>query len=123
MAAPSPSIIETRYAQMFPKLDAAELKRLCRFGERRSYAAGEMLARAGEVGPGLFVILSGEVVITESGDFAKGEPIVTHGPGSFSGELAQLSGRPALAHAKAKNAVDVLVIAPDRLRNVMVQEA
>jgi thioredoxin reductase (NADPH) len=123
MAAPSPSIIETRYAQMFPQLEPAELKRLSRFGERRSYAAGEKLATAGEVGPGLFVILTGEVVITQPDDFVHREPIVTHGPGSFSGELAQLSGRPALVDAKAKNAVDVLVIAPDRLRDVMVQEA
>src|SRR4051812_36784651 len=118
MPAPSPSIIETRYAQMFPQLEPAELKRLSRFGERRSYAAGETLATAGEVGPGLFVILSGEVVITQRDDFVRRAPIVTHGPGSFSGELAQLSGRPALVDAKAKGAADVLVIAPDRLRDV-----
>jgi thioredoxin reductase (NADPH) len=123
MAGPSPSILETRRAQVFPTLEPTDLKRLCRFGERRSYGAGEILATAGEVGPGLIVVLSGEVVITQRNEFAHREPIVTHGPGSFSGELAQLSGRPALADAQAKGAVEVLVIAPDRLRDLIVQEA
>src|SRR5439155_17832429 len=51
------------------------------------------------------------------------QPIVTHGPGSFMGELAQLSGRPSLVDAKAVTAVDVLVIPSPRLRDVLVAEA
>jgi thioredoxin reductase (NADPH) len=39
------------------------------------------------------------------------------------GELAQLAGRPALVDAEARGAVEALVIAPHRLRDLMVQEA
>ena len=37
--APRP-IIETRYAQMFPTLEAEEIDRLRRFGEPRTYRRG-----------------------------------------------------------------------------------
>ena len=49
--------------------------------------------------------------------------IVTHGPGSFMGELAQLSGRPALIDAIAKDEVHALIISTDRLRSLLIGEA
>jgi len=123
MAAAPRSIIDTRYDQMFPKLEPADMTRLRRFGELRHFADGEYLVRAGEAGFGMFVVLSGEVVISDRcGDEAQA-PIVTHGPGSFGGELAQLSGRPALVDAQAKGDVEVVMIPPPQLRNVMVEEA
>ena len=64
MALPSKQVIETRYDQMFPTLEAPEIDQLRRFGEKRTYRVGEALATAGEVGPGLVVILSGEVTVT-----------------------------------------------------------
>ena len=99
------------------------MERLCRFGEKRIYGAGEYLAKAGEIGPGMFLMLSGEVVITQRDAFKSHEPIVTHGPGSFAGELAQLSGRPALVDAVARTAVECLVISSHRLSDLLVEEA
>jgi thioredoxin reductase (NADPH) len=121
--ATSPSIIDTRYDQMFPTLEAADIARLRRFGDVRSFADGEYLARGGETGIGMFVVLSGEVVITRHCEFEPHGPIVTHHAGSFGGELAQLTGRPALVDAQAKGAVEVVVIPPRQLRNVLVEEA
>jgi thioredoxin reductase (NADPH) len=46
--------------------------------------------------PGLTVILTGKVDITQHDQSGHREPIVTHGPGAFMGKLAQLAGRPAL---------------------------
>src|SRR5260221_632765 len=51
------------------------------------------------------------------------QPIVTYHAGSFLGELAQLSGRPALVDAQAESAVEALAISPHRLRDLVVQEA
>ena len=39
------------------------------------------------------------------------------------GELAQLSGRPALVDAYAQGPVEALIIAPERLRTLLVAEA
>jgi hypothetical protein len=54
------SIIERRRDQMFPELDPFEIERMRRFGEAPSFAQGEAIFTAGQVGPGLVVILSGE---------------------------------------------------------------
>jgi thioredoxin reductase (NADPH) len=113
-------LIEARHDQMFPVLEPAEVDRLARFGERKSYAAGERIVATGEVPAGAFVILSGVVDVMQGGRL---QPIVTHGPGSFMGELAQLSGRPSLVDAYAREAVEVLVIPSRNLRDLLVEEA
>src|SRR5436309_969351 len=123
MAAPAQSIIDTRRHQMFPALEAAEIERVRRFGKFRSYGAGEALAKVGEVGLGLTIILGGNVDITQHDQSGRRTAIVTHGPGAFMGELAQLAGRPALVDAHAKGSVEALVIAPDQLRALLIAEA
>jgi thioredoxin reductase (NADPH) len=123
MAASTRSIIETRFEQMFPTLEAAEIDRLRHFGETRGYAPKEHLVTSGEPSAGMFVILSGEVAVTQHNLLVHDQPIVTHGPGAFMGELAQLAGRPSLVDAHAKTPVEALVISSRRLRDVMVAEA
>jgi thioredoxin reductase (NADPH) len=123
MSEPKPSIIDTRRAQMFPILADAELERMRRFGEPRSFRAGEALARVGEVGHGMIIILAGEVDVTQHDDSGHGQLIVTHEPGAFMGELAQLAGRPALVDAHARGPVEALIIRPDRLRALLIAEA
>jgi thioredoxin reductase (NADPH) len=117
------SIIDTRDAQRFPTLDRSEIGRLRRFGQMRSFAEGEYLSRTGEIGLGMLVIISGHVAVTQhDGPTGRG-PIVTHGPGAFTGELAQLSGRPSLVDAQAQDPVQALILPPQQLRNVLVEEA
>ena len=118
-----PSIIEQRGEQMLPVLDALEIERVRRFGECRSFATGAALATIGHVSPGLMVILAGHVEVTHRDKSGQRVTIVTHGPGQFLGELAQLAGRPALADATAQEPVQALIIPPDRLRALMVAEA
>jgi thioredoxin reductase (NADPH) len=116
------SILERRSDQMLPKLDPLEIERMRRFGEARNFAQSEMIFTAGQVGPGLVVILSGEVDIVRRGS-SRNSVIVLHGAGQFMGELAQLAGRPSLADAIAKTPVQALIIAPERLRALLIAEA
>ena len=118
-----PSVIETRYAQMFPTLAPAEIARLERFGERRRYAAGERVVTAGELSPGMIVVLSGELAVTQHNVLGHNQLIVTHASGGFMGELAQLANRPALVDAVANTPVEALIIPSARLRDVLVAEA
>ena len=113
----------TRGAQMFPRLAADELARLARFGEPRGFSAGEMLARVGEVGPGLTLIISGEVEVRQHDRAGEDGHIVTHGPGNFMGELAQLSGRPFLVDAVALSDGRAVAIPAERLRALLIAEA
>ena len=105
----SPTLNDRRH-QMFPTLSEADIDRLRRFGEAGSYAAGEHIVKAGDVSPGMIVILSGRVEITQHGGLGRRETIVTHGPGQFMGELAQLSARPSLVDAEALEPVEALVV-------------
>jgi len=126
MAAParsSVSVIETRYEQMFPILQPAEIERLQRFGERRQFAAAERVVTAGEPSPGMIVVLSGELAVMQHNVLGRNQLIVSHGPGGFMGELAQLSGRPSLVDAVATKPVDAVIIPSARLPDVLVAEA
>jgi thioredoxin reductase (NADPH) len=123
MVVPKQSIIDTRHHQMFPVLEPLEIERLRRFGVSRSYAVGEALAKVGSVGHGLIVILSGRVDVTRHDQSDKRARIVSYGRGAFLGELAQLSGRPSLVDAHARETMEALVIAPDKLRALLIAEA
>jgi thioredoxin reductase (NADPH) len=123
MPVPSQSIIDTRSEQMFPTLDAADVERLRRFGVVHSYQSGSALAKVGQVARGLVIVLSGTIEISQPDRGGHRHPIVTHGPGAFMGELAQLAGRPALVDAYAPEPVKALIIAPDRLRALLIAEA
>jgi thioredoxin reductase (NADPH) len=123
MVVPSKSIIDTRHDQMFPNLETSEIERVRRFGEVQSIGTGEALASVGNVGHGLSIILSGEVEVTQHDRSGRGAVIVTHGPGAFLGELAQLAGHPSLVDARARGPVQALIISPDRLRALLIAEA
>lgn len=123
MTSEAQSIIAKRKDQMFPVLDQHEIERVRRFGESRSFEAGDALAETGSVALGLVIILSGHVDITQRDRAGNRTLIVSHGPGAFMGELAQLSGKPSLVDAHAKDHVEALVIVPDKLRSLLIAEA
>jgi thioredoxin reductase (NADPH) len=119
----APSIFETRFDQMFPVLEPAEIERVRRFGAVRSFATGEALEKVGEIGFGLSLILNGRIEALQRDASGREIPIVTLGRGAFLGELAQLAGRPALVDAFAREPVEALIIPPDRLRALFMAEA
>src|SRR5260370_1903497 len=112
MSPPTLSIIDPRRDQMFPVLGPADIERVRRFGKVRSYGAGEPLAKVGEKGHGLTVILAGTVEITQHDASGRREPIVTYGAGAFLGELGQVAGPPALVRAYEPIPVTTLPIPP-----------
>src|SRR5262245_19456246 len=123
MASTARPTFDSRYDQMFPVLEAAEIERLRRFGERRTLRGGERLLVTGQVAPGMFVIERGEVDLSQHSVLGGDQHILTYGPGSFTGELAQLSGHPSLVDARATRPVDAFLIPSRRLRDVLVAEA
>jgi thioredoxin reductase (NADPH) len=128
MEAPVSKLTDSRQHQMYPTLEPDEIERLHRFGEIQTFPDGHLIARVGQAGLGMAILLEGEVEIAQPGiDQATGEKgrtvITIHRPGSFMGELAQLTGRASLVEAKAKGEVKALVFSPERLRAVLVAEA
>ena len=112
-----------RYEQTFPTLTPHEIDRMRRFGELRRYQHGEALFETGKPGPGMFVMLSGNVSISHRDGLGHVTHIIDQGPGQFMAEIGQLSGRVALVDGHAEGEVETLVIPPDRLRALLVAEA
>src|SRR3954453_2820856 len=112
-----------RHEQTFPALTAPEIARMRRFGELRHYSDAEKLFETGKPGPGMFVILSGHVAITQRDGLGHVTPVIDQGPGQFLAELGQLSGRPALVDGRAEGEVETLLLPPERLRALLVAEA
>jgi thioredoxin reductase (NADPH) len=122
-ATKAPAALQSRYDQMFPGLATQEIERLRRFGSIRRYADGERLFKTGDVGRGMFVIISGHVTITQRDGLGHITPVVDQGPGQFLAEVGTLSGRAALVDGHAEGDVEALVITPDDLRRLLVAEA
>src|ERR1700755_2983396 len=112
-----------RPGQTFPTLTEAEIARMRRFGELKSFSDGELMFETGKPGRGMFVVLSGHVAITERDGLGHVTPIVEQGPGQFIAEVGQLSGRVSLVDGRAEGNVEALAIPPDRLRALLVAEA
>src|SRR6476660_1553014 len=112
-----------RLEQTFPALTPQEIARMRRFGEVRNHKDGERLFETGRPGPGMFVVLSGHVAITQRDGLGHVTPVIDQGPGQFLAEIGQLSGRVALVDGHAAGNVETLLIPPERLRALLVAEA
>ena len=123
LTAAIPASIASRRDQAFPTLTEAEITRIERFGSRRRYRGGDRLFAAGERGPGMFVVLSGTVTISQRDGMGRVVPIGKRGRGQFLGEVAQLSGAAALVDGDADDDVETLLVPPDRLRELIIAEA
>jgi CRP-like cAMP-binding protein len=75
-------------------------KNLERFRES-AHAKGEVIIEEGEDSPGLFLILSGQVLITRQEQGGEILTLATLAPGDFFGEISLVLRRPAVATVKA----------------------
>jgi thioredoxin reductase (NADPH) len=114
---------KTRQGQMYPVLTPAEIARIARFGERRSFARGAPIVRVGEAGHGMMVVLSGRIDVRRRDALGVGVVLASEGAGEFLAEIASLSGRSTLFDADAAEDTEVLDIAPGRLRALIIAEA
>jgi thioredoxin reductase (NADPH) len=115
--------VHSRHDQTFPSLSASEIERVRRFAEVRHYKDGELLIETGKPGPGMFVVLAGRIAITQRDGLGRVTPIADQAAGQFIAEIGQLSGRVALVDGRAEGDVDTLLVAPERLRALLVAEA
>ena len=120
---PSSPTLEARRAQAFPTLDAEEMEEVRRRGVPRHYRDGEKLFETGKPSDGLSLIVSGKVRVTGR-DWRGGElPVVEHGPGSFTGELGQLSGRRSFVDGVAVGDVETIHLDSTALHALLIAHA
>jgi CRP-like cAMP-binding protein len=95
-----------------------EAMRLVAFStDRRSFRAGDVLARKGEGADTSFLIVSGQLALSEHDDGRPAERVV--GPGALVGELALFCETLRPATVLAREAVTVLVLRRDVMARVL----
>ena len=100
-----PSWLASRREQLFPQLTEAEIARIGAFGTVRRYAQGERLLVAGELSPGMFVVLKSMVRTTLRGGLGHMVPFASRTRAQFLGEVSTLSGRAFACSAPAAASV------------------
>src|SRR5580704_10986042 len=107
---------------MFPVLDAAQIARLKPLGEERNFQAGEIVFDQGDAEHGSFLVLEGEIELMSVIN-GQESPFLIHGPGIFTGEVNQLSGRRSLVRCRAREASRLLEISRANLQRMMQEDA
>jgi thioredoxin reductase (NADPH) len=104
----------------FPKLEPSQLASFghCSLTTLKRFKKGEKFFGVGECDAKFFVVKSGEIeIVDNSGDSPK--IITVHGPGEFTGEVAQLTGNPALVDGIARTDCDVYEVSTAALRQLI----
>jgi thioredoxin reductase (NADPH) len=104
--------------EMFPRLSEDQLARLASFGVHRSGQPGEILFNQGDEHHGVFIVISGsiEVIGVSGGNETVLRVLV---PGTFTGEVNQLSGRRSLVRCRAREQSELLELTRQCLRKIM----
>jgi thioredoxin reductase (NADPH) len=97
------SVMETRQAQMFPVLDAAQIATARRFasGPERTFAPGQLIYDVGQRDIPVWLLLEGAIELTRHDGLGHQEPVAVEHAGQFTGEVSQLGGRGTLGAARA----------------------
>jgi thioredoxin reductase (NADPH) len=101
----------------FPRLTSAELALVKPLAKPCDYADGDIVFRAGQPNIDLYVVESGRMEIRNPTD--SGRLIAIHEPGSFSGDIDVLTGRPVIVTAVAKGPTRLLCVPNGQLRTLL----
>ena len=105
----------------YPVLDDSQVARLRRYGATRRVTAGEVLYSPGSESSDLFVVLSGEVVVSND-SLVPSVELARHGPGQFAGELNMLTGQRPFLTVRAATEGRVLALTAAQVREVLARE-
>ena len=109
--------------EAFPTLTPAQIERIASHGRARRVEAGEILQRPGKPASLFFVVSSGRLDgLVPTGP--QGETTITDlGPGQFTGEVAMLAGRPAIATLRVAEAGELIEVDREELLDLIQTDA
>src|SRR5258708_6078047 len=104
----------SRADQIFRVLNSIQMQRLVAHGHARSVNAGDVLVEPGARDIPVFVVVSGELEAVRP-SFGQDTLIRVFGPGQFTGEINNISGRRAIACIRARQDGEIVEVARDRV--------
>jgi thioredoxin reductase (NADPH) len=105
-----------------PLLGEAQLEVLRRYGSEADVEAGEVLFSDGDERYDLIVVLDGRVEIVDQLGTPNETLVIDYGPREFLGEISLLTGQRVFLSARVKTAGRVVLVPPERVREIMAQE-
>jgi CRP/FNR family transcriptional regulator, cyclic AMP receptor protein len=91
---------------LFAGISDESMARLAEVSGEQQFAAGAYIVRQGQIGTGLYVIMSGRARVIRGTD-----ELADLGEGEFFGELAVIDQRPRMASVQAETDVTCLALA------------
>jgi thioredoxin reductase (NADPH) len=97
------ALIDTRFDQMFPVLDAAHLDTAKRFasGPAQQFKPGDLLYDVGTRNAPAWLVLDGSIEVVRRDGLHRESSVISLSAGQFSGEVSQLSGHGTIAAGRA----------------------
>ncbi|HEY7600427.1 MAG TPA: cyclic nucleotide-binding domain-containing protein [Candidatus Limnocylindrales bacterium] len=103
---------------LFSGISSESMERLAAVAGEQEFAAGQFIVRQGQVGTGLYVILSGSVKVLRGAD-----ELARLGRGDFFGELSVIDQQPRNASVQAAESTEVLALASWDLLGLLESDA
>jgi CRP-like cAMP-binding protein len=103
---------------LFAGISAESMERLVAVAGEQEFAPGQFIVRQGQVGTGVYVILSGSVRVLRGSD-----ELARLGPGDFFGELSVIDQKPRYASVEAAEPTEVLALASWDLLALLEKDA
>jgi thioredoxin reductase (NADPH) len=116
------AVTVSRPERLFPKLTSAQLARITSHGRRRATTQGEVLIEVGDRIVPCFVVVAGEIQALQVSD-GEERLIVSHRPGSFTGEANLISGRPSMARLRVSEPGEVIELSREQLLALVQTDA
>ncbi len=110
-------------------LGSADFFSICNLEQRRMLAfasewiklkEGDVLFRAGQISPGAYVLISGELLSTHM-ELPNAKPVLIDKPGTVIAELALIVKRPRRADVVCKSDVQLLMVPRSAFSKIMQQ--
>lgn len=114
--------VENRMHELDPELTDAQIDIVRGYGEKKAFADGDWLWRAGERNASFYLVLSGEVQIVNTRG-AEERIVITHGRGHYGGEVVTMAGRGALVGGRAVGDTTAIEVSAKRLRELIALES
>ena len=100
-------MIALESSKLFGRLPAAELKSLVAAAKELRFGPGQEIFKEGDPGDGVYVVKSGEVIISAVVGSGQRHAFSKVQPGDFFGEMAVLDSQPRSACASAEGEVEL----------------
>ena len=114
-------LTDPRFETAFPHLSEAQIRAIEAHAEVMSFNDGDYLWHVGDREFGCFIVKEGRVEIVEE-TLGVQSHVTFHEPGSFSGDVDLLSGRPSLVSGIARGHCKAIRLTPTCLRTIVAEQ-